>query len=353
MPDGQAVHAYHVENARGHSITVLTLGGIIRDAWFPDRTGVLADLVLGMDDVAGYLTRSPYFGAVTGRYANRIAGGRFTLDGEDHEVTRNDGHNHLHGGAIGFDKRLFAGRALERRDGAGVRLTLVSPDGDEGYPGELACAVRYLLTDDDRLVIDYRATSTRPTHVNLAQHSYFHLGGAGNGSVLQHELVVHADRYTPVDEELLPSGELAHVAGTPFDFRVAHTLGERILDPDPQLHIGGGYDHNYVLRPARPTRAPRMAAELFHPESGRTLTVRTTEPGLQLYTGNFLAGSFTGKGGVEYGRHAGVCLETQHWPDTPNQPRFPSTVLRPGQVFRSRTVYAFGVRAPRAAAAGT
>jgi aldose 1-epimerase len=341
MPSGEAVHAYDITNRRGTSLTVITLGAIITSLQVAGRDGERDDIVLGLDDVESYLTRSPYLGAVTGRYGNRIAGGRFTLDGVHYTLATNNPPNHLHGGVVGFDKRLYTARAVAGAEGAGVRMTLVSADGEEGYPGEVHFSVRYLLDDDDRLTIDYHATTTRATPFNPCQHSYFNLAGGAAADVLGHELQLHADRYTPVDATLIPTGALAPVDGTPFDFRHPTCIGSRIHDDDAQLSIGHGYDHNYVLRRVAGRERLVHAAQLRDPVSGRTLDVHTTEPGMQLYTGNFLDGSLVGPGGRTYGPHAGVCLETQHFPDSPNRPEFPSAILRPEKRFSSRTVFTF------------
>jgi len=344
MPSGAVVHAYDLTNARGTSVTILTLGAIIASVRVAGRDGAMDDVVLGMTDVDGYLTRSPYFGAVTGRFGNRIARGRFTLDGVTHQLATNNAPNHLHGGVVGFDKQLYTARAVRGGEGVGVRLSLVSPDGDEGYPGEVHFAVRYLLGDDDRLVIDYEATTTRATPINPSQHTYWNLAGARRDDILDHVLQLQAARYTPVDATLIPTGDVAPVDGTPFDFRAPTRIGERIAAPDAQLQFGRGYDHNFVLDAPAQRGGLVHAATLHDPLSGRTLDVHTTEPGVQLYTGNWLDGSAVGKGGQPYTAHAGVCLETQHFPDAPNHPAFPSTIVRPGRAFRSRTVFAFSVR---------
>lgn len=346
MPSGAVVHAYDLRNARGVRVTVLTLGAIIASLHVPDRDGVAEDVVLGMDDVEGYLTRSPYFGAVTGRFGNRIANGRFTLDGASYQLATNTPPHHLHGGLVGFDKQVYAARAVAGAEGAGVRLTLVSPDGDEGYPGEVHFAVRYLLDDDDRLTIDYTATTTRATPLNPSQHTYFNLAASRDPHILGHVLQLQAARYTPVDATLIPTGVLAPVDGTPFDFRTPTPIGARIGDAHEQLRFGKGYDHNFVLDPPTRRGALAHAATLHDPLSGRTLDVLTSEPGVQLYTGNWLDGSAVGSEGRRFDAHAGVCLETQHYPDAPNQPAFPSAIVRPGHAFRSRTVFAFSVRDP-------
>jgi aldose 1-epimerase len=340
LENGTAIEAYTVRNAHGITATVITYGGIIVSLETPDRDGNLADIVLGHDSLPGYERASPYFGALVGRYANRIAGGRFDLDGRTFRLATNNGPNHLHGGLQGFDKVVWAAEPFERADSAGVILRYTSPDGEEGYPGTLVVAVTYTLTSDDALVIDSHATTDAPTPVNLAQHSYFNL--AGGGDILGHVLTLRASRYTPVDSTLIPTGELADVTGTPFDFTAPHAVGERIAADHEQLRFGGGYDHNFVLDHGGRTLA--RAATVVDPSSGRTLDIHTTEPGIQFYSGNFLDGSITGKRGLVYAHRTGFCLETQHFPDSPNQPAFPGTVLRPGEEYRSRTVWSFGVR---------
>lgn len=341
LPAGPGIDVYTLTNANGMVVRVLTYGGILQAMRVPDRGGQIDDVVLGYDSLAGYLRDSPYFGAVIGRYGNRIAKGTFTLDGRVYRLATNNGPNHLHGGVIGFDKGVWRAEPFQRDREGGVVLTHTSPDGDEGYPGTLEARVTYTLTDGNELIVDYQATTDRPTPVNLTQHSYFNLTG-GTRDVLGHELEISADRFTPVDATLIPTGALAPVAGTPFDFRAAAVLGGRIDQTDAQLRAGGGYDHNFVLN--RPGPGLFLAARVFEPSTGRTLEVRTTEPGLQLYSGNFLDGTIKGKGGHVYGRRSGFCLETQHFPDSPNQAAFPSTILRPGDQYRSRTVYTFGVR---------
>ena len=340
---GAAVDAYTLTNAHGMSVRVLTYGAVIQSLVVPDAQGRPADVVLGFDDLKGYETQSPYFGAVVGRYANRIAAGRFTLDGTTYRLATNNGPNHLHGGVRGFDKVVWGAEPFQHGDSVGLVLTHTSPDGDEGYPGELHVRVTYTLTPDNHIVVGYEATTTRATPLNLSQHAYFNLAGAGNGDILDHVLQIDAARITPVDSGLIPTGRLAPVAGTPFDFRVPTAIGARIAAPDTQLLYGKGYDHNFVL-----TRGPKPglahAARLVDPASGRTLDVTTTEPGIQFYSGNFLDGTIRGKGGITYGHRAGLCLETQHFPDSPNHPAFPSTILRPGQTFRSQTVWAFGAQ---------
>ena len=341
LPSGDSVHVFTLTNANGIELRAITYGGIVVSLRTPDRQGTLADIVLGFDDLDGYVKSSPYFGSITGRYANRIARGRFSVDGAPYQLAVNNGLNALHGGLRGFDKVLWTGAEKRDSSGAAVVFTYVSRDGEEGYPGTLNVIVTYTLTDSNQFVIDYEATTDKATPVNLTQHSYFNLAGDGAGDVLNHVLTLHADRYTPVDSTLIPTGELTTVEGTPFDFRSGVPIGARIGQDNAQLRIAGGYDHNFVL--TRSQQGLVHAARVLEPVSGRSLDVATTEPGLQLYTGNFLDGSITGKSGHVYRHRNGFCLETQHFPDSPNQPSFPSTILRPGVTFRSRTIYTFGV----------
>jgi aldose 1-epimerase len=340
-PEGKDVEEYTLTNASGMQVRVITFGAIIQAIRVPDRSGHVADVTLGYDSLAGYLTSSPYFGAVVGRYANRIARGRFMLDGRTYRLATNDGPNHLHGGVKGYDKVVWGARSFQRGDTVGVTLEHTSADGDEGYPGTLRVSVSYSLMPGNELVVGYRATTDRATPVNLSQHSYFNLAGEGSGDVMGHILTIHADRYTPVDSTLIPTGELASVAGTPFDFRSPTPIGARIGQADPQLKYGKGYDHNFVLTRTGPGQAP--AAHVFEPKTGRTLEISTTEPGLQFYSGNFLDGTIRGKSGHVYGHRSALVIETQHFPDSPNHPNFPSTILRPGEEYRSQTVFAFGV----------
>jgi aldose 1-epimerase len=319
---------------------VITYGGIITSLSTRDREGRFDDIVLGFDDLDGYVKDSPYFGAIIGRYENRIAKGRFTLDGHTYRVPVNNGPNSLHGGTRGFDKAVWRATSFENDSAAGVVLTHVSPDGDMGYPGRLDVRVRYTLTDADELIVDYRATATRPTPINLSQHSYFNLTGNAKRDILGHVLQLEARRYTPVDSTLIPTGEIAPVAGTPFDFRTATAIGARIDALDEQLRFGRGYDHNFVFD--HKGTGVEHVARVVEPESGRTMDVFTDQPGVQFYTGNFLDGSIRGKAGRVYARRFAFCLETQHFPDSPNHPAFPSTILRSGDVFRSRTIFRFG-----------
>jgi aldose 1-epimerase len=341
LPDGRAVESFTLRNARGVEVRAMTYGGIITHLRTPDRTGRLDDVVLGYDDLAGYLKESPYFGAIVGRYANRIANGRFTLEGRTYTLARNNGPNHLHGGLKGFDKVVWAGEPLRTDSTAGVAFTYTSPDGEEGYPGTLRVRVTYTLDARDQLTVDYAAAASgKATPVNLSQHTYFNLVGGARRDILDHVLMLDADRTTPVDSTLIPTGALAPVAGTPFDFRTPTAIGARIAQADQQLRYGGGYDHNFVLV-ARP--GLRQAARVVEPTSGRTLEIHTDQPGVQFYSGNFLDGTIVGKNGQRYGHRWAFCLETQRFPDSPNQPTFPSTIVRPGEEFRSRTVFRFGV----------
>ena len=341
--DDKAVHLITLRNVKGMEATILTFGGIIMTLQAPDRTGAVDDIVLGFTDVKSYAAATnPYFGSIIGRYGNRIAKGQFTLDGTAYQLATNNGPNHLHGGNRGFDKVVWNHELAQDANGVSAILTYTSADGEEGYPGTLKARVTYTLTTDNRLIVDYQATTDKTTVVNLTQHSYFNLAGARAETILDHELQINADRYTPVDATLIPTGELAPVEGTPFDFRKATKIGARINESHPQLGFGKGYDHNYVL--TRPGTGLVEAARVYEPLTGRTLTVTTTEPGIQLYTGNFLDGTLTGKGGRVYPHRGGFCLETQHYPDSPNRPNFPSTVLKPGAEYKTQTVFAFGVR---------
>jgi aldose 1-epimerase len=343
-PDGKAVDIYTLTNPHGIEVRAMTYGGIIVSLKTPDRSGQPGDIVLGYDDLGHYVANSPYFGAIIGRYGNRIARGHFTLDGTTYTLAVNNGQNALHGGNKGFDKVVWTARPVQTDSTVGVAFTYTSPDGEEGYPGALDARVTYTLKDDDELVIDYYATTDKATPVNLTQHSYFNLGGDGSGDILGDSLMINADRYTPVDSTLIPTGELAPVGGTPFDFRTPTLVGARIGDASRQLANAGGYDHNFVLdRSGVPDGALVHAARVSEPTTGRTLDIYTTEPGIQFYSGNFLDGTITGKGGHVYGHRNAMCLETQHYPDSPNQPSFPPTILRPGDEYRSRTVWKFGV----------
>ena len=342
-PDGTPVELFTLRNTQGMQLSVMSCGGTLVSLRVPDRDGTLDDVVLGFDSLDGYLGHHHYFGAIVGRYANRIGRGRFELDGRRYQLPINDEPHHLHGGARGFDRVVWACEPFRGDQGEGLSLRHTSPDGSQGYPGTLNVEARYLLSDRNELQVDYLATTDKPTPVNFTQHSYFNLGGAGEGEILEHQLSIEADAFTPVDCTLLPTGKIVPVADTPFDFRAPVAIGARLGNPDPQLEYAGGYDHNFVLRREGPW--PTHAARVMEPVTGRTLDVFTTEPGLQLYSGNQLDG-VAGRGGRRYGRHSGFCLETQHFPDSPNQPQFPSTILRPGTRYESRTVFAFGMAFP-------
>jgi aldose 1-epimerase len=344
-PAGESVDRYTLVNANGMEVDAITWGGIITAIRVPDRDGRLDDVALGFDRLEPYLANPAYFGAIIGRYANRISGGRFTLGGVTYELARNNAPNHLHGGNVGFDKVVWEADSFMSDEAVGVVFTHTSPDLDEGYPGTVSVEVTYTLTDANQLRVDYRATADQTTHVNLTQHTYFNLAGEGSGDVLAHVLELDASRYTPVDESLIPTGELAPVEGTPFDFRTPVAIGARIDADDVQIARGGGYDHNFVLDRDDDSQAGLLipAARVVEPTTGRVLEVSTTEPGVQLYTGNFLDGSLTGKSGLPYTYRSGFCLETQHFPDSPNHPEFPSTLLEPGEEFRSATVFTFSV----------
>ncbi len=336
--DGRDVFLYTLTNKRGMQVAITNFGATVVSLKVPDRQGKMADVVLGYDSLAGYQSKeNPYFGGIIGRYANRIANGRFTLDGKPYQIPTNDGPNSLHGGTVGFNKRLW-----EVREATGDHLTLhyLSPGGEEGFPGNLNVTVKYTLGPGDELRMDYTATTDKDTVLNLTNHSYFNLAGQGNGDILKHELMLAADRFTPIGKTLIPTGELRSVAGTPFDFRKSTSIGERINDKDQQLEYGRGYDHNWVLNSSGKLA---LAARVTDPGSGRVLEVLTDQPGLQFYSGNFLDGTIHGKNGKVYVHRGALCLETQHFPDSPNQPNFPTTELKAGQTFHSTTVYRFSV----------
>lgn len=337
LPDGSEVTLVTLKNASGIEVDVISYGGIITRLVTPDAEGRFGDIVLGLDSLEAYVDSNPYFGALIGRYGNRIAGGRFTLDGTSWQLDTNDGDNHLHGGLQGFDKKNWTMTPFVTRRSAGVVLELESPDGDQGYPGTLQTRVVYELSNDDALDFHFRATTDQPTIVNLTQHSYFNLDGEGD--ILDHRLVIPADRFTPVDTGLIPTGELRSVAGTPFDFREPKAIGRDIGADNEQLERGRGYDHNFVLKDEAGDELI-LAARVTGPDSGRVLEVWTEEPGVQFYSGNFLDGSLAGKG-TTHGHRSGFCLEPQHFPDSPNQPDFPSTVLRPGETYDTRIIYRF------------
>jgi aldose 1-epimerase len=332
-PDGDSVELYTLSNVKGAEARITNYGGIVVSLKVPDRSGTMSDVVAGFDNLEGYLKPPPYFGAIIGRYGNRIGGARFSLNGMEYTLAKNDGANHLHGGIRGFDKRVWRAKPVSPQS---LELTYLSKDGEEGYPGNLSVTVVYTLTDANELKIEYSASTDKDTVVNLTNHSYFNL--AGDGDILGHQLIINADRFTPVDRGLIPTGELKSVAGTPFDFRVAKAIGERIEQKDEQLSFGRGYDHNWVLN--RTGTGLESAAKVTDPKSGRVLEIFTTEPGLQFYTGNFLDGSLQGKGRV-YTRRSAFCMETQHFPNSPNEPSFPSTILKPGGTYKTTTVFRF------------
>ncbi|MGO2147908.1 aldose epimerase family protein [Halomonas sp.] len=350
LPDGREVQSYRLTNANGVELQVINYGGTIVSLKVPDVDGNIDDIALGFESLDGYLSdtyqqANPYFGALIGRYGNRIAEGQFALEGETYSLATNDGDNHLHGGEQGFDRVLWQAEPFENDKGTGLVLSYVSEDGEEGYPGELTVEVTYTLTDQNELIVDYQAETDKATPVNLTQHSYFNLKGEGNDSILDHQLILNADAFTPVSESLIPTGELQPVEGTPFDFTQATSIGERIEQDNDQLRFGQGYDHNFVLNRDNAEQGDLvMAARVWEPQSGRLLEIKTTEPGIQFYSGNFLAGDLTGKSGNAYPQRSGFALETQHFPDSPNQDAFPSTVLQPGETYRSRTIFRFSAQ---------
>ena len=338
---GSAVELFTLDNGRGVEVRLMTYGGTVVSIRTPDRRGQLADVTLSHDSLADYMADNMATGALIGRCANRIANGRFTLDGIEYQLSTNIGKDHLHGGVRGFQRVVWDAEPFETGSDVGVVFSYVSPDGEEGYPGTLAARITCTLTGRDELVFDYHATTDRATPVNLTQHSYFNLGGYGVDDILGHELTIASSRFTPISSRLIPTGEIRSVAGTPFDFRSARTIGERINEDREQLRYGEGYDHNFVLDGKDGSDGASLAARLYSPRSGRTLEVYTTEPGLQLYTGNALGGDAPGRMGPRFRPRGAVALETQHFPDSPNEPSFPSIILRPGEAYSSRTVYRF------------
>lgn len=341
MPDGHAVTLYTVRNKQGMTMGVINYGGIIVSLTAPDKNGTYNDVVLGFDSLSQYLKGNPaYFGALIGRYGNRIAKGKFKIDKVEYSLPVNNGVNSLHGGTKGFDK-VYWDIAVQP-DSSSLKLTYKSADGEQGYPGNLQAEVIYTLTEQNEVRVDYSATTDKKTVVNMTQHTYFNLTGDPNKDILAHQLMLQADQYLPVDKGLIPTGELRNVAGTPFDFKTLTAVGSRINDKDEQVKLGGGYDHCWILTGS--DGSLRKIGELYEPTSGRLVEVSTTEPAIQFYTGNFLDGTLTGKGGIVYKHRTGLCLETQHYPDSPNQSAFPSTLLNPGDTYKTTTVYKFTTR---------
>jgi len=340
--DGTAVEIYTLRNARGAQARIMTYGGIVQSLSLPDKNGQYADIVLGYDNLQGYIDKTPYFGALIGRYGNRIGGAQFTLDGATYTLAANDGPNTLHGGLRGFDKVVWQAQPLLGGEGPKLVLSYLSKDGEEGFPGNLAVTATYTLTDNNELKLEFTATTDKATVLNLTHHSYFNLAGEGNGDILGHILYINADQTTPVDSKLITTGEFKSVDGTPFDFRTPTAIGARINDPDPILQYGPGYDHNWVVN--KPMGQFGLMARVTEPVSGRVMEVWSDEPGLQFYAGNFLDGTIKGKGGVAYPRRSAFCMEPQHYPDSPNKSNFPSVVLRPGQTYHNTIEYKFSAQ---------
>lgn len=341
LPSGEEIDLYTLRNAVGLEATITNFGGRLVTLKVPDRNGKFEDIVLGYDTLDLYVAKNPFFGALAGRYANRIANGEFKLDGHTYKLLKNNGPNTLHGGAIGFDKVAWHGAQISAHNGPALQIKYLSKDGEEGFPGNLHSTVTYSLTDDNALHIDYEATTDKDTVLNLTNHSYFNLAGHGHGSILDHELVLNADRYTPVNATLIPTGELSPVAGTPFDFRHATAIGSRIDSKDQQMQYGEGYDHNFVVN--RSNKQAVLAARVSDKASGRVMEVSTTQPGVQFYTANHLAGEIKGKHGAIYRPRGAYCFETQHFPDSPNHPAFPTTELKPGEDFKESTIFRFSI----------
>ncbi len=342
LADGSKVTLYTLTNAAGAEARIINYGASVVSLKVPDREGKLRDVVLGYDDLASYEKDKDFFGVTVGRYGNRIGAGKFTLEGKEYQLTTNDGKNHLHGGSGGFFKKLWKGQVAKGKDAPGVKLTWVSKDGEEGYPGTLTITVTYTLTKDNGLRIGYLATTDKATIINPAHHAYWNLSGDPNRTILDHELMIDADKTTPVDAGLIPTGKLANVEGTPFDFRKATKIGARIDAKDEQLGFGKGYDHNWAI--TKPSKKPRKTAELYDPSSGIVMSIVTDQPGLQFYSGNFLNGTIKGKGGIAYKHRTAVVLEAQNFPDAPNHANFPSAVLKPGKRYQQTTTYQFSTR---------
>lgn len=344
--DFDSIRLFELRNASGTEVDITNFGAIVTSIKVADRNGEFGDIALGYNRVEDYINAvdKPYFGSIVGRYGNRIAKGKFTLDGETYSLAINNGENHLHGGVIGFDKVVWDAEPIKGAGFTGVELMYRAKDMEEGYPGNLDIKVTYKLTDDNELSIDYYAVTDKATPVNLTNHTYFNLAGEGNGTILDHKLMVNADNYTPVDDTLIPTGKNVTVKDTPFDFTSPKAIGRDIDQKNQQLKFGGGYDHNFVLNKSNPVDGMTLAANVYEPTTGRFMEVLTEEPGIQFYCGNFLDGRLKGKAGKGYVYRGGFCLETQHYPDSPNQPNFPSTILRPGQTYKTKTVYRFSVK---------
>ena len=340
LSDGREVNAFVLKNARGMSVQILDLGGVIASIKVPDSSGHFADVTTGFDYPQPYLDGAGYMGAIVGRYANRISGGKFSIDGIDYSLAKNNGDNAIHGGLVGFDKKIWDVELLVGLHDAKLKLSTFSPDGEEGYPGRVEVSVTYTLNDQNQLTIDYSATSDKASIINLTNHAYFNLDGHQAGSILEHEVMLNANHFTPIDESSIPTGVILDVAGTPLDFRQRKAIGLDIESEDRQMTFGSGYDHNFVINHSEPGSVS-LAAEVYSPNSGRVMKVYTDQPGVQFYTGNFLNGTLVGKEGAVYGRRSAFCLETQHFPDSPNKPMFPSTILQPGDQFASRTIFEF------------
>ena len=341
-PDGTQVEIYTLKNSKGAEAHILTYGGIVQSLYMPDKNGKMGDIVLGFDNLGGYLTNSPYFGALIGRYGNRIGGGQFTLEGKTYDLPKNDHGNTLHGGLKGFDKVIWTARPMETSEGPALILTYLSKDGEQGFPGNLMVTAIYTLTDNNELKLQFSATTDKPTVVNLTHHSYFNLAGQGDSSILDEIVYINANEVTPVDSKLIPTGKFEDVTGTPFDFRKPTAIGARIDDPDKVLQYGPGYDHNWVIN--KPAGQFGLMARVTDPDSGRVMEVWSDEPGLQFYAGNFLDGTIVGKGGKVYPRRSAFCMEPQHYPDSPNKANFPSTELKPGQTYHNTIVYKFSAK---------
>lgn len=340
--DGQKTDLYTLTNANGVVAKITNYGGTVTELWVPDKNGNMDDIVLGFDSVTPYETKSPYFGSIIGRYGNRIGKAKFTLDGKEYNLAANDSQNHLHGGVKGFDKRVWDAEPVKTSKSVGLKLHYLSADMEEGYPGNLDVTVTYTLTNDNELAIEYVAKTDKPTVCNLTNHSYFNLAGQGNGTILDHQLMLNAKEFTPIDRGLITTGEILPVKGTPMDFSTLTAIGKNINSTDQQIQFGGGYDHNWVID--KKLGKMGLAAKVVEPTSGRVMEIYTEEPGVQFYSGNFLNGTITGKMGKVYPKRSGFCLETQHYPDTPNKPNFPSVTLRPGETYKTTTVHKFSAK---------